>query len=58
MEYSSPQKSQRCLKCGSARIAEFIHGEPAYSRELMEEIEEGKIILAGCILTGNDYGCG
>jgi hypothetical protein len=24
----------------------------------MEEIEEGKIILAGCILTGNDHGFG
>jgi hypothetical protein len=57
-EYSSPQKSQRCPKCGSARIAELIYGEPAYSKELVAVIEEGKIILAGCILTGKDYGCG
>jgi hypothetical protein len=38
-------------------VVNIIYGEPGYKDSLEEEA--GKIILAGCIITGNDplWGC-
>jgi hypothetical protein len=48
-----------CPVCGSKRIAEYLFGMPAFSKELEKEVEEGKIILGGCVTTNNDpnYAC-
>jgi hypothetical protein len=55
--YFSHQKPDKCPKCGSPKVVNIIYGEPSYKDSLEEEA--GKIILAGCIITGNDplWGC-
>ena len=57
MRYFSHQKPNKCPKCGSAKVVKIIYGESSYKISLEEE--SGKIILGGCIITGNDalWGC-
>jgi hypothetical protein len=54
IRYSSAKKPEKCPKCDSLRIANILYGMPAYSEKLMTDVENGKIILGGCILTGDD----
>lgn len=54
MRYSSTKKPVKCPKCGSLHIANILYGMPAYSEQLMTDIDKGKIILGGCIITGDD----
>lgn len=46
----------RCPYCGSIHVGEYLYGLPAFSEELEKEIEEGKVILKGCLVSGNDPG--
>ncbi len=57
MKYFSVNKPKICPKCGSAKVVKIVYGEPTYEAHL-EEVA-GKIILGGCIMTGNDplWGC-
>ncbi len=52
-------KKIKCPYCGSERIAEYLYGLYGDDDELMKAIEEGEVILAGCIITPNDpdYRC-
>lgn len=43
----------KCPLCGSVRIARVLYGLPDESVELME-IDEGRIRLGGCVVTGDD----
>jgi hypothetical protein len=54
MKYFSVVKPLKCPSCGSLRIATYLYGEPAYSEELMTEINAGRIILGGCCISGYD----
>lgn len=56
--------SEKCPKCGSENIAEIFWGMPAMDEDLERRIEEGKIVIGGCCITGfapdwhcNDCGC-
>lgn len=44
------KKPYKCPKCGSKKIASYLRGMPAYSEKLQKDIDEGKIILGGCII--------
>jgi hypothetical protein len=57
MRYSSYKKPDKCPKCGSSKVVKIVYGEPSYEDSL--EAEDRKIILGGCIITGNDprWGC-
>ncbi|MCJ7448228.1 MAG: hypothetical protein MUO72_11075 [Bacteroidales bacterium] len=57
MRYSSYKKLDKCPKCGSSKVVKIVYGEPSYEDSL--EAEAGKIILGGCVITGNDphWGC-
>lgn len=54
MRYRSAQKPEKCPKCGSERIAEILFGLPAFSDELQKDIDEGRVVLGGCCVSGED----
>ena len=53
------RKTVCCPYCGSGNYAEYVWGMPYMSDELRREMEEGKIVLGGCCITGEDpaYHC-
>jgi hypothetical protein len=57
MMYYSHQKPNKCPKCDSSKVVKIVYGEPSYEDSL--EAKAGKIILGGCVITGNDprWGC-
>jgi hypothetical protein len=57
MKYYSVKKPNKCPQCGSLRVVNIVYGEPTF--EAYQEEVAGKIILGGCIITGNDpfWGC-
>ena len=48
------RKPRKCPQCGSAKIADILYGLPAFSPELDKSLKEGKIVLGGCIMWGDD----
>ncbi|MBX7170925.1 MAG: hypothetical protein K1X72_08210 [Pyrinomonadaceae bacterium] len=42
------EKTVKCPKCNSTRIAQFRYGLPEFTPELKKQIDEGKIVLGGC----------
>lgn len=40
-----------CPYCGSEHIGEYLYGLPIISASLEKKVNEGKIILGGCIIT-------
>ena len=54
---------RKCPKCGSRRVAPILYGMPAFSEELEKKLDNQKIVLGGCEVSGNDpthhcFGCG
>ena len=47
-------KPDECPVCGSKKIATILRGMPAYSEKLLKDIDEDKVILGGCIVSGDD----
>lgn len=41
-----------CPHCDSEDVAKMIYGKPALTRQIVEGLEAGKIISAGCLLHG------
>lgn len=39
-----------CPNCGKSKIAKIIYGMPAYTKELQKDIDEGRVVLAGCMI--------
>lgn len=52
--FKARTKPRKCPKCGSEKVADILWGMPAYSRELQEDLDNGKIVLGGCCVTDND----
>lgn len=52
--FSAPRKPKICPSCGSARIASILYGYPGSDEKLRRDLDDGKIVLGGCCLTGND----
>lgn len=46
--------SSQCPACGSAGVARILMGLVHSDERLQKEIEEKKVILGGCIMTGDD----
>ena len=42
----------KCPYCGSKNTARIIYGMPAFSDELQEKLDSGKIRLGGCCISG------
>jgi hypothetical protein len=45
---------QRCPSCGSHSLAAIEYGLPAFSEELREDEELGRVVLGGCLVTDDD----
>lgn len=52
--YEARDRPSTCPKCGSIRIARYLYGEPMFSDQLQADLDAGKIVLGGCIITGDD----
>lgn len=44
----------RCPKCGSENIALIIWGDPVYCDGLIQDIDEGRVHIGGCCVTGDN----
>ena len=51
---TAKKKPKKCPKCGCAKIASILYGMPAFSPELQMDLDERKIVLGGCCVTGDD----
>jgi len=54
MKYKSANKPKKCPACGSAKIATILYGLPVFTPGLNKELDEGKTVLGGCVITGDD----
>ena len=43
-------KSGICPKCGSSKVTRILYGLPAMNKKLEEDLEEGRIVLGGCVI--------
>ena len=41
----------KCPRCGSKDTARILYGMPAFSDELQEKMDAGKLVLGGCCIT-------
>ena len=58
-EMGMPMKKQNsnipvCPKCNSTNVAKYLWGLRMLSDQLLRDIEEGRVILGGCIIYGED----
>ena len=53
-KYEYRKKPKKCPECGSVKIADILYGYPDFSKELERDIEDGRVQLGGCIVSGND----
>lgn len=49
-----PRKPIRCPKCNSRPVARIVYGLPYFSENETNEVDAGKIVLGGCIITDDD----
>lgn len=62
MDYSQeePERIERtrkpikCPSCGERPVATILYGIPAFNRELEQKLNEGRIVIGGCIATDDD----
>jgi uracil-DNA glycosylase len=47
-------KPKICPVCKSKRIASYMYGLPAFSDKLEKDLNEGRIVLGGCCISGDD----
>ena len=47
-------RSQRCPVCGSGGVGRYFYGMPDFAPAMVEERDEGLLILAGCSSRGSD----
>jgi primosomal protein N' len=54
LKHRSTCKPDKCPECGSVKIADILYGLPTFSASLEKKIEDHKIVLGGCCVSGND----
>jgi hypothetical protein len=45
-----PAKASICPKCGAERSAEIVYGLPAFTKDLQQALEDGRVVLGGCLV--------
>ena len=50
-------KPDKCPRCGSPRIARIFYGLPAMSPELRKKLDEGTVVLGGCMPMAVSWRC-
>jgi hypothetical protein len=54
MKYESDIKPVHCPNCNSKKIADILYGHPIFGDKLNKDLEEGKIVLGGCLYGNED----
>ena len=54
MRYEYKIKPKKCPVCGSTKIAKILYGYLAYSKKLENDLKTEKVVLGGCLITGDD----
>jgi ribosomal protein S27AE len=49
-----PRKPENCPACGANAVARIQRGYPAFTQGLAEDLEAGKVVLGGCVMTDDD----
>ena len=49
-----PRKPIRCPKCNSQPVARIVYGLPFFNEQESADVDAGKIVLGGCIITDDD----
>lgn len=49
-----PRKPILCPKCNSRSVARIVYGLPFFNEQESADVDAGKIVLGGCIITGDD----
>ena len=53
----SRKKPEQCPQYGSWCIAGILYGMPAMNARLERDLEAGRIVLGGCVITDDDPVC-
>lgn len=48
------RKPESCPTCGAKPVARIERGYPLFTPKLAEDLEAGRVILGGCVMTGDD----
>ncbi len=48
------EKPSQCPTCGYAPIAEILYGYNKMNDDLRKELDEGSVVLGGCVITDDD----
>lgn len=48
------RKPIRCPECGARPVARIVYGLPDFNEPLAADVDAGKIVLGGCIVTEDD----
>lgn len=48
------KKPRKCPNCSSKKIALILYGYPAFSPKLESDLNEGRIVLGGCVISLDD----
>lgn len=54
MRMTLKDKPRQCPECGSNKIARIIYGLQAYRPELERDLDNGKVVIGGCVITDCD----
>jgi len=46
--------TQQCPKCHSKNVAKIVYGYIRIDDDVEKLLKSGKIVLGGCVITGND----
>ena len=49
-----PTVPTECPVCHSSRVARILYGLPYFTPELNKELDEGRTVLGGCCVFGDD----
>ena len=48
------EKPEKCPQCGHAPLADILYGYVLMNEDLEKEVEQGRIVLGGCVITDDD----
>lgn len=49
-EFVDESGEEVCPECGSHDVADILRGMPVFTEELQRELDEGKVVLGGCVM--------
>ena len=52
--HTSKHQPSICPDCGSKKVARILWGMPEWSPKMQNEIDQGKLILGGCVVSDRD----